>query len=89
MKVENLYKGGMAVRRLWVWTGLAAAMAALRWVPGLAALWRDGVSLPALRTLNRWTGALPFPLAEPLALVLLGTALAALRRRPRRPLRQV
>ena len=61
---------------------------ALFWrFPTLAARWRNGVSLPALEALHRWTARIPFPAAEPAALLLAAAAIAMpvaalIRRRP-------
>ncbi len=54
------------------------AMAAFRAWPALAGTWTEGAAAPLLRALHRMSAALPFPLLEPLALLLL---LSLLRRR--------
>lgn len=59
---------------------LAPAMAILRFWPGLAGLWMESAALPLLNALHRLSAALPFPLLEPLALLLLP---GLLRRRSR------
>lgn len=68
--------------------GTAAFMAACRWAPGFAALWRENASGPALAALHRLTAAAPFPVIEPAAcalaaLVLIYAARAVRARRPR------
>lgn len=70
------------MRRAEVWLLAAAGLIALalRALPGLAAAWVEGVSLPALLMLNRLAGLLPFPAAEPLALLLAAGLLRSLRR---------
>ena len=59
---------------------LAPAMAILRFCPGLAGLWMESAALPLLNAMHRLSAALPFPLLEPLALLLLP---GLLRRRSR------
>ena len=59
---------------------LAPAMAILRFWPGLAGLWMESAALPLLHGLHRASAALPFPVLEPLALLLL---MGLLRRRLR------
>ena len=49
---------------------LAAWAAACRLIPPLAALWQRA-ALPALKALHRGTAGVPFPVIEPLALILL------------------
>ena len=59
--------------------GLPAAFClALRAWPGLAEAALRGLSLPALRLLHRLTAHVPFPAAEPLALMLIAAALPPL-----------
>lgn len=58
----------------------AAAVGLLRAVPGLSALWRAGVSVPALGRLHRLTSRIPFPALELLVPALL---VLSLRRRAR------
>ena len=81
-----IYKGGMAVKRghIWPWAIPGLAALALRLSPALALAWARGVSRPLLRAMNRGTGRLPFPLAEPLALLLAAALLGASARRLRR-----
>ena len=57
--------------RAWLpWAAMAGFALALRLCPPLAAGWTRALSRPALLALNRLTAALPFPLAEPAALLL-------------------
>ena len=61
----------MKHRAIWgIWCGLVTAMAAFRWVPGLAARWQTWSALPVLHTLHRMAAALPFPLLEPLVVII-------------------
>ena len=55
--------------------GSALVALAFRLDAGLAARWRDAVSLPAMRALNRLTARVPFPVLEPLAALIAGAAL--------------
>lgn len=57
--------------------GLGLFALACRQSAGFAARWRDGVSLPAMSALHRLTARVPFPVLEPLAVVLAAAALAA------------
>ena len=49
---------------------MAAAMAGFRCLPGLAAAWQRAFALPLLQALHRVSAAIPFPVLEPLALLL-------------------
>lgn len=67
------------MKRSMIWAMVPIpAMAAFRAWPGLAGAWAEGVALPLLQGLHRMSAALPFPLLEPLALLL---TIALLRRR--------
>lgn len=60
---------------------LLTAMAAFRFISGLAGLWQGAIALPVLLTLHRLTGMLPFPALE-LLLPFLLIALLHHRARP-------
>lgn len=65
----------MSLKRGFGWgiVGIGAWMAACRFIPGHAARWQ-AVAQPARLALHRLTAAVPFPVAEPLALMLPGLA---------------
>lgn len=69
------------MKRCLIWAMVPIpAMAVFRAWPDLAGAWAEGVALPLLQGLHRMSAALPFPVLEPLALLLL---MGLLRRRSR------
>lgn len=70
----------MNKRRGWgLLTGMTAACALLcATSPGFARRALNGLSLPAMAALHRWTARAPFPVAEVLAMALIAAALCAL-----------